>query len=278
MRKLLMLAGALACFEVAFSIPLVNATPQAASSTPAPGIATGQKIGNIIKTAISTVAPGISQIADIFWKGRTNPGTDNTKKTEAQQQADLNAGAKKPEVQKQVQDQFVVAAQQKIQPVGEVAAELGVLNLFLEPSVNASQYVIVIRTQLKQSPIPWPSIKTNFDLVKGQLQKVKGVQDNDLNKIRDLYLRDRLKHIKDANDAPTTLVDSDITAQDKDSLAIDIVGLSTTLGDMTAMAGYELADLQGDITELANWAKGTGGTDVPRKQDKFKAFLDKNVP
>lgn len=130
MRKLFMLAGALACFLLAFSMHVAIAAPQAASSTPAPGVATGQKIGNIIKTAISTVAPGISQIADIFWKGRANPGTDNTKKTEAQQKTDIEQGAQKPDVQKQAQDQFVVAAQQKIQPVGEVAAELGVLTLF----------------------------------------------------------------------------------------------------------------------------------------------------
>jgi hypothetical protein len=130
---------------------------------------------------------------------------------------------------------------------------------------------------LKQSPVPWSSVKTTFELAKQQLQKVKAVSDNDLNSIRDLYLRDKLKHIRDANDAPSTLIDSDISGKDTTALAVDVAALSTTLSDMTAMAGYELADLESDITDLANWAKGTGGRPAPKKQGVYKQFLDEHV-
>jgi len=266
----------LACFILAFSIPLASA-PQAGSSTPAPGVATGEKIGNVIKAAITTAVPGVSSILDLIWSKRANPVADKEKKTEAQQKSDLSAGAQNPDVQKKVQADFVAAAQQRIQPIGKVSAELAVLNRFLEPSVEASGRLIAIRTQLKDSPVPWSDVKTNFELAKQQLQKLKTVSDTDLNSIRDLYLRDKLKHIRDANDAPTLLIDSDITAKNAEGLGGDAAALANTLADMTAMAGYELADLQSDITELANWAKGTGGGAVPADQKAYKGFLDEHV-
>src|SRR5574338_1349138 len=71
---------------VAFLAISSNGRPQA-TNTPAPGVETGQKIGTIIKTAISTAAPGLEQILNLIWSHSTDSNKDKATKADLQQAA-----------------------------------------------------------------------------------------------------------------------------------------------------------------------------------------------
>src|SRR5271163_4012165 len=132
--------GSLACI-VALLIAIPSAEGRQATTTPpAPGVSEGQKIGTIIKTAVTTAAPGISgflSLLDTIWTGLGKSATDKVSKTTVTQEANKPAvvtAAKQPQV----------SAQQAIQPIGKVSDELAVIGRFLGPSVVATQYLIVV--------------------------------------------------------------------------------------------------------------------------------------
>jgi hypothetical protein len=249
----------------------------AASAKPADSSAeqTGQKIGTIVKTAISTAVPAVGSILDLIWAKTGKSNDDKVKKTE------LKTAAADDATSKQIQQQFAAMAQAKIAPVKHVADEIGIINSFLEPTVLASQHVIVMQTALKNSSPDWNLITIKWGLAKTQIGKTKAVTDAQINQISDIYLRDKLKQIRDTNDSNVQVIESEIAQKNISDLKGDLGLLSTTLGNMAAIAGYEFADLQGDINFLANWAKGTGagGEDKPTDQSQiFKTVLDTNLP
>jgi len=254
-----------------------TASPQAAPP-PAPGVSEGQKIGTIIKTAISTAAPGISSIlslVDTIFANRSN--TNSNKAT----LPELQAAAKTAPVQtaaKETVQKPTVAAQQAIQPIGKVSDELAVIGRFLSPSVTATQYLIVIKTKMTEKTTDWVGITNTWELAKTQIGKLKAVPDADLNKVRDAYLRLKLTDIRDANDTTVISISQEVTQKNLSDLKSDLPTLMLTLANMTAVAGYELAELQADIGDLAVWAKGAaaGSASIP-KRAPYKNFLDANV-
>ncbi len=244
----------------------VAATPQA----PPPGVSTGQKIGTIIKDAITTVAPGVSSILDLIWSHLSKPSDTTAKKTDLQQAAQVS--------DTQAKQQAVAAAQKQLQPVSNVSDELSVIGRFLGPSVLATQDLIVMKTKAAEGTIDWVSIGNNWDLATKQIANLKSVPDSDLTKVRDAYLRDRLTKIRNANDTTVVSITQEVSQKNLADLRADLLTLLSTLADMTAVAGYEFAELQADISDLAAWAKGTGaGAPAIPKWDTYKKFLDTNV-
>ncbi len=251
-------------------ITSTNSTPQVPTPTPAPGVETGQKIGTIIKTAISTAAPGVSSILDLLWTHLPKPADDKAKKTDLQQAAQAQNAP--------VKQQAVASAQQQLQPISKLSDELAVINRFLGPSVMATQDLIVIRTKVSEPTADWVAIKNAWELAKVQIGNLKAVSDTDLNKVRDPYLRNRLMLIRNSNDTTVISINQEITQSNLPDLKTDLTVLLTTLADMTAVAGYEIAELQADIGDLAAWAKGAGSgpTTIPDRA-AYKSFLDVNV-
>jgi hypothetical protein len=240
---------------------------QAAPATPAPGEATGQKIGTIIKTAIQTALPGVSSLISLLFPGKSD--SDKVKV------ADVKTTASAADTQKALQQQITAAIQPKLQPVSQVASELQVVSLFTLPSVEATKYIAVLQTNLASKSINWTNVSTQWSLVKQQLQKVKGVSDAQINSISDLWLRSKLSAMRDANDAQTTLIESAIAQKDGPAASAAVGSLAPVLDGMTAAAGYELANMQSDLTNLANWARGAAGSQTT--QNPYKQIISDSV-
>jgi hypothetical protein len=262
----------LSCSLLVLLFVPATANPQA--TPPAPGVSEGQKIGTIIKTAVSTAAPGISgilSVLDTIWSNLTKPNQDKATK------AEVKTAAQSPAVQNAAK-QPQVNAQVAIQPISKVSDELAVIGRFLGPSVTATQYLIVIKTKSTEGTIDWVGISNAWELAKTQIGNLKSVADSDLNKVRDAYLRDRLTQIRNANDTTVVSITQEVTQKNLPDLKTDLATLLSTLANMTAVAGYELAELQADIGDLASWAKGSGAGEpsVPER-GAYKAFLDANV-
>ncbi|MGB7435367.1 MAG: hypothetical protein WBR26_15670 [Candidatus Acidiferrum sp.] len=259
------------CFLILF-LSLVAPANSQAPATAAPGVATGQKIGTIIKTAISTAAPAVSSVLDLIWSFLKKPTATNASKP------DLQTAAQNPQAQKTVQQQTSAAAQQKIQPISQVSSELGVINEFLSPSVNATQQLIVVKTKMSEATTDWVAIGNAWALAKVQIGKVKSIPDADLTKVRDAYLSLKLGDIRGANDTSVVSIDQDISQKNLESLKTDVSSLLSVLANMTAVAGYEFAELQADIGDLAKWAQGAaGGGNTKPEQASYISFLNANL-
>jgi hypothetical protein len=259
-------------FLVVLIVPVTAHTQ--APATPAPGVAIGQKIGTIVKTAVSTASPGISgllSLLDSIWTSLGKSSSDKVSATDAKA-----AASTKPAVAAAVKAP-AIAAQQAIQPIGKVSDEIGVVARFLGPSVKATQNLIVIQTISSEANPDWTEIGNNWDLAKIQVGNLKSVSDTDLDKIRDAYLRLRLAQIRDSNDTTVVSIGQDVSQKNLPNLKAHLAILVATLADMTAVAGYELAELQADIADLANWAKGSGGGISSPDWSTYRLFLDANV-
>ena len=251
--------------------PATPAAP-AAPAAPTPAAMVGSTIGTIIKSALQTAVPVVGMLNTIL---STSPATankaDNTKVTVGQ----VKGAAATPTAQQCVQQQITAAIQPKLAPVSEVAGELAVVDQFLLPSVEASKSLTLMQADLASQPVNWPDAKLNWSLVKDQLAKVKSVPDAQINSVSDLWLRDKLTRIKSANDAPTIIIDAQIAANDPAKTAAAVQSLAQVMDGMTAAAGYELANMQTDLANLATWAKGAGGTVNPT--NPFKAVAENEI-
>lgn len=243
-------------------VVFVGVHSASAAQAPAPGVAAGERIGNVVRTAISTAAPGLGSLLDLIWGRLGNPNANKATKAELKTAGDP------------VSTQIKVSAQQAITPLGRVADELAVIVQYLDPTVTASQNLIVMRTKAADAVPDWVAIANQWELAKIQIAKLKAVPDADVRRIRDLYLRDRLSQIRNANDTVVVAISQDITNRNVDNLKGDVPVLLSTLANMTAVAGYEFAELQADIKDLSDWARGAAGGRGQAANSAFKGFLD----
>jgi hypothetical protein len=235
-----------------------------------------QTLSGLVKTAVSKAMPLLGTVLNLIWGNSSKPNSQSASKS------DLQQAAQKPQTQQQFETTIKANLQTQLQPVGQVAAELGVINTFLDPSVQTLQQVIVIRTKLRekrQGAPDWVTIKNAWQLATIQMGKLSSIPDADLAKVRDAYLRIKLQGIRNANSTTVVSVGQDIANQSASDLLSDITTMQTTLSDMTAVSGYEFAELQADIQSLSDWARGAAaGQQRPRKQGPYIQFMDAYVP
>jgi len=252
--------------------PKPVASAPATPTTPSLGV----RIGTIIKDTISTAFPGVSGIGgliDAIWaKKPTNGNSVNkTQLTTAATQA-------QPDINKSV----VAQAQQHLAPISEVAEELQVVSLFGVPTTTAMVDTIkmsdLLGTGKPLSPNDFTQMKADWAEAKAELATVKNA---DPTKVQDLWLRDKLTKIQQANITLVVRIDTEIEAKPLNSqqLAIDLNQLNGTLQDISAAVGYEVSNMQADLKSLAAWANGAAGADqitLSPEGEKYKAFLEKN--
>jgi hypothetical protein len=241
------------CLAV-LSVPSITATAQTPPTTtaPVPGVATGERIGNVVKAAINTAFPAVGPAVSAIMSLIPNNTSKNVKT------ADVTAATTKALTDASTTGK--VQAAQAIAPIGQVGAELATVNLFLAPSVEANNDVLAMQIQIAAAAPDWDGIKVNWSVAKAQLTKISAVQDADINKVQDLFLRNKLTEIRGANSDLVIRIDAAVTAKNAAQATPLLAKLTGVLGGMPAAAGYELANLQGDLASLASWAKGTGGT------------------
>ena len=212
---------------------------------------TGQRIGNVVKAAITTAFPAVSTVLDSIMKATPNSSDKKVSTSDVKKATTDTLTATDKATQ--------AKAQAAIAPVGQVGAELATVNLFLSPSVEANNNVLQMQVQILATAPDWDAIATNWQVAKAQLDKISKVQDSDINKVQDLYLRNKLTDIRAANSDLVIRIDAAVKAKKSPQAAPLLTQLNTILGGMPAVAGYELANLQGDLASLAEWAKGAAG-------------------
>src|SRR5260221_1527954 len=84
MLILLVLPGGVWAQSVSTTTPPSQGTSANASGSTAPGVATGQRIGNAISAAVSTAFPEIDKILNAIWPNRTQHPNEEKKATDAE--------------------------------------------------------------------------------------------------------------------------------------------------------------------------------------------------
>lgn len=256
-------------------VPNRGITLAQTSSSPAPSTpSTGQRIGTIIKDAISTAFPGVSGIGgliDAIWSHKPNKDDKVTKPQ--LQTATTNA-------QDELKKQIVAQAQQKLMPLSQVAEELQAVSLFGVPTTTASQDIIKMSDRIKSTKTltedDWTQERADWEEAKGELATVKNA---DASKISDLWLRDKLTKIQQANITYVARIDIELKAKtpNAERVAALLDQLFPTLQDISAAVGYEVSNMQADIKSLSDWAKGAAGSEegLSAQEKIYVKFLNK---
>lgn len=270
MRKLQKLVLPLIASSLLFPM---RAVPQQATQ-PSTASTVGSTIGTIVKSAIQTAFPAVGTILSSILSAspQTKNKTDNQNVTVGA----VKAAASTPAAAQSVQQQITAAIQPKLAPLSQVAGELAVINQFLLPSTNASRALFSIQADLGAATPNWNDVSLQWSIAQNQLQKVKAITDTQINSVSDLWLRNQLTTIRNANDAPSLIIAAGVKNKDKAGVIGAVQQLTPVLDGMSAAAGYELANMQADISALANWARGAGGT-TRAPNNPFKALVTKDL-
>ena len=260
-----------ASIVVAIACIVCVTTVTRAQAPPAPGVSTGEKIGNVVKTAITTAFPAVKDIVDLIWTKK--PTTDNKVSKDQLQTATESA-------KKDVQTAITAAIQPKLTPLARVSGELATVDKFLQPTVVAAINLAQMQTRLA-GPMPdWSEQEKDWKVAKAQLAQLRGITDPELDQVRDKWLKNTLAAIRGVNDQAVVRVEAEVSATKKNPQrqAVEIQALAVSLRDITAAIGYELSDLRTEMTDLADWAKGGQGGDragISATQTLYKNLIER---
>jgi hypothetical protein len=259
-------------------ISLIILSSPVAAQGPAPGQATGEKIGTIVKAAIDTALPGVTSILGLIWGGKKEGD-----KISKQQLEDAIKSARED-----LRQQFAANALEKIQPVKKVADELATLYKFMEPATEANESIIRIQAVISANPtITDPvqaQLKKEWSIATKQLVTLNGV---DVNKtVRDGWLREKLIMIQDLNKRMVGDISDQIDAKNAGELRDSLKDAAAALAAINRVSRVEVADLQSDIGGLASLGEGKAGDDKPaidasgamQSVDKELSELGKKFP
>ena len=252
--------------------------PTPTTQTPTPTApSTGQRIGSIIKDAISTAFPGVSGIEGLIstiWKAKP---TTATKIDQPQLTTAVTSS------QDAIKKSIVAQAQQNLKGLDAIATELQVVSQFGVPTTTASGDIIRISDRLSSgktlSDDDWTAIKADWKEAAAELATVKNA---DVSKIEDKWLRDKLSSIQQTNITFVSRIEVEMAAKSPNVGRLkDLLDrLYPTLQDISAAVGYEVTDMQAEIKALSDWAKGAAGSDekvITSEGKTYIKFLNDNV-
>lgn len=206
---------------------------------------TGVAIGTVVKDVIDTALPGVASLVDLFWPKDKNDGDK----------------IKREDLEKAVGDarsEMLDAVRIKLAPMGRIADELGQVNRFGTPVVLANEYAVRVGTRLEGKDVSWVEIRTDWDIAKSKLGELKSIRDSDLLPIRDVWLRNKLRAIRDANTQLVIQIDADIKEANSLKLGKHIEELSRLLSDIVSILGIEIENLRSDLDSVREFAQEGG--------------------
>jgi hypothetical protein len=245
-------------FLVSIFVLALIKTSNAQDSNDKPGVAEGEKIGNIVKSAVTTAFPVVEKFVDLVWP----KGKDKIKKDELETNV------------KEVRQKLLADAQGKIQPIEKIVNELATINKFLSPSVKANDNLIKMLTRQVSNESYWEDQATDWKIVKAQLQKLSSVKEDEITKIRSKWLNNKLNDIIESNSDIVIRIDDGISKK-KNDLPKLLEQLNITVGGITSVVGFIIADLQSDLLDLGQWSKGAAGVTKSNISEEGKDFEDR---
>jgi hypothetical protein len=208
----------------------------------------GQKLGAVVKDAITTALPGVTALMNLIW-----PKNNNSK-------------AKKEDVQHNLTTARVPlldSARARLKPVQDVSEELTLVTGYLDHSVEANNEVVHMLGRLGTSAnldsATWHSLAETWGYAKNYLNAIRDkTKDGDLQKISQYELRGHLQNIRNANLKLIPRIDNALSDKDAQALKEALSDLSRSLSGITDAVGMEVADLQAGLQQLVSWATPGG--------------------
>ena len=208
------------------------------------GTTTGRRIGTVVVAAIETALPGVTKLVDAIWGSRSSSDKVN------KDQLKTMVGDARQTLLQQVR--------QALTPIVTLSDELEVINRFLQATSSANANVGRMQNRLSDkanmTDETWGDQREDWLVAKAQLENISRVPDNDLSKIGNLWVRDQLRRLREANVDLVIRVDERIRSKDAAGLGKNLQQLASILGDIEPIVGYELADLRSDARNISNWA------------------------
>jgi hypothetical protein len=261
-------AKALLRFKIAvFGLSLVfvsTVIAQTPTAAPPAKPSVGQSIGTVIKDAVTTAFPVVSDIIKAIW-----PGGD-TKNKNPQQATDALNKARQTALDKQKQNFADIKA---------IAAQLATVRLFFSSCVVAERNVTEMRAFLDTKPTlaakDFDSLGDMWTKANGPLKQLAGNEiQTQIDAIPDDFARTTLQAIRDANLGQLDVVQKQIGRKDADALRKSLNDLEPKLASANALAGELLGSIGVALNNLPDKIGGALGStkDVAYEAD-HQAFV-----
>jgi hypothetical protein len=265
---------------VCFSSVLLAATSgvaQADAKSASTPQSKGQTIGEIIKSAFTTAFPIAQDILKLFHPDSSSaPGT-NKKKNDAPSAVPSEAA-----VTKAVEDahkKWLQDAQIKLAPIGDVASEVRVVQIFSSDAALATQHIAEMRAVLvAEQGNPKFSTK-QLEKYEKQLAdsftESTTVTAKDFEVIRDSTLQGRLRQLQRGKKDILTDIHYALTENKAAALKDALEALNILIGGIDSIAAAELQQLQSETVSVAKWASGAEGPgNLYKLPTPSKALID----
>ncbi len=165
--------------------------------TPAPGIETGNRLGNIIKGVIDTALPVVNQLVSAIWPNK-NP--NKIDKNELETQLKANQKAQKAQI---------ATAATRLKPI---ISEVNTIKDFLLPCSDIQDNLRTIDVLIaykkpdsgdkyKISNSDWLKIKNSWDAIKQKISELRAFQNSNINNIREVAIRNELARMNASEEA-----------------------------------------------------------------------------
>jgi len=212
---------------------------------PTPSESTGEKIGTIIKTAISTALHGVSELVNIIWP-KTNPNKVNKEKLKESVEASNKA----------LKDALVANFQEKLNGVSDIQKEIDIVKQFLIPTEVTKVNMARIVEKLNAPDVNWNSIVEEWDIAKTHLITIKNV---DTKQIRDKWLRTILNKITTAQNNIIIRINNSLSSKNIENAKRHFFDLNNIVEDVSQTMVFQLDNLSSEFLSLSQWAKGDAG-------------------
>ncbi|MBI4460323.1 MAG: hypothetical protein HY648_09740 [Acidobacteria bacterium] len=213
---------------------------------------TGERIGSAISAAIRTAFPAVNDVINVIWPNRSG------KKT-----ADEAERVLLPKKQASTE-----AVSRSLDPIRKVGQDLSLVGSFLEHAVIAHDEVIkmrkVVGEKISLNDSDKKDLGYSWNTARARLEALDPKKmESEINKVDDLYLRDKLKIISSVNYGFVANITSQLNG-DVEQLRKSLDTLEEKLSGITAVAGYLITDLSAalnrmpSIVQLSGVGFGTG--------------------
>jgi hypothetical protein len=213
---------------------------------PAPGVAEGSRIGNVVKTAITTAFPEVSSIIKLIFGDRAND----------------NASVKKADLSKQLEEvrlKSLAEAQTRLTPMNDVAEELFQVNTFLVPAVRAQVALAGLRAHLGAAAPDWGKVTSEWKIASDYVDKIGNVSDGDMKKIKTVSVQVVLSNIRAEAKETNVRVAGAIGNKSRDEVLRELSLLEMRLRDVATISTVEFGQVRQGLADLAAWAKAPAG-------------------
>jgi hypothetical protein len=215
---------------------------------------TGTKIGTIVKDAVSAAFPAVGQILSLIWPSGTDPKTKVDKT-----QAETKAAANSP----QLQSASLQTAKNDIKQLGQISAELALIEKFGKAAVEANEHVTTMQALLSANPPPTDllgRLQEEWGFATDWLGPLASITDDQISIVSENAVQVQLKTLRDAPKGASGKITNrlkdkkDIKDVDLPTLTACVTALAVLLNGTIGTATVELDILQKDITSLVAWA------------------------